>query len=136
MTAAGKEGFVLTSHNESTPTWEPLVAVNIPDISWTAPTLLNGWSNYASTWDSAGFSKVATKMLELKGLVKGGLLGQPIFILPEGSRPAKSSPHLTVGGLGIARIDVSPDGVVKVRSYQNSGTNSYVSLSDIRVTLP
>lgn len=59
--------------------------------------LLNGWMNFGPAGAEAGYVLVED-MVVLKGLVRGGSLGQPVFVLPEGVRPAEPVHLLTASG--------------------------------------
>lgn len=52
---------------------------------WITPTLLNGWSNRVAT-TPVRFRKNEFGTVEIEGAIKGGTLGVPAFILPQGYR--------------------------------------------------
>ena len=54
------------------------------------PTFNLGWKNYGGGYDVAGYCRDPMAFVHLKGLIGGGTVnaGSPIFVLPEGFRPA------------------------------------------------
>lgn len=94
-----------------------------------APTLLNSWVNSGAFFEEAGFYKDPFGRVHLKGVVKDGLLGStnPIFILPEGSRPEKLGIYPIVSNSTIGAIDIFDDGRVSLVV----GSNAFASLSGI-----
>ena len=101
-----------------------------PFSQWTAPTLSGGWENFAPV----GFRRVGD-VVELRGAIKSGALGVA-FVLPEPLwPPAKNSLFVVVAGPGVARLDVTWNGEVAVRSYAAGGTNAIVSLVGVRFSL-
>lgn len=54
--------------------------------AWIAPTLLNGWVNFASGWQVVQYRKVGDRV-EIRGMVRSGTVNQAIFTLPVGFRP-------------------------------------------------
>lgn len=97
-------------------------------VTWTEPTLLNSWVNYGSGQRDTVYSKDATGVIRVQGLVKNGTGG--IFTLPTGMRPAGTLRFFARSGLsGLALIDVEPDGTVYVVGYEGGATNSDVDLS-------
>jgi phage minor structural protein len=100
------------------------------DQGWLFPTLLNGWTNYGSGYETAGYYKDALGFIRLKGLIKGGTMGTAAFVLPAGFRPSyrKIFTVLTAGGVG--RVDVDPSGNVLIMNY-GTASNGWVSLDVI-----
>lgn len=105
---------------------------------WTTPVFQNGWSNYGSGYNVAGFFKDSLGVVHLRGLVKNaGIAAIPreqpngvIFTLPEGYRPAGRELHPSITGpdwAGPARIDILTDGKVMV----TFGHGSWVALDGI-----
>jgi hypothetical protein len=94
---------------------------------WITPGFAGTWTNYGSGWQACQYRKVGDRVY-LRGLVAGGVINNPIFILPVGFRPpatvifsSETNPNAH------ARIDVQSDGsVVPV-----FGSNTYVSISGI-----
>lgn len=130
QTRWGNLGFTSVS---STPTAPATVLIQ-RGIGFTGifatPTFLNSWVNYDSVHESAGFTMRAGSIVELKGVIKDGLIN--VFTgfcmnLPEGYRPALRS-VFGVGANGdIGRIDVFPDGNVLV----HNGSTTQMSLHGI-----
>jgi hypothetical protein len=89
-------------------------------MPWITPTLLNGWVNYATDWNSAGYYKDEFGNVHLTGFIKSGTVAVEtvIFTLPAGYRP-KTKIYLSTSSndsnyKGCA-IGVYPDGKVVCR---------------------
>jgi len=93
--------------------------------------LKNGWTNYGSTYPSAGYTKAADGVVMLKGLIGGGSTTQSSVIanLPAGYRPKERQIFDSVSNGGFARLDVWPTGEVVVNAVSS---NVWLSLSDIK----
>ncbi|HEY9598504.1 MAG TPA: hypothetical protein V6D33_12620 [Cyanophyceae cyanobacterium] len=94
-------------------------------------TLLNAWANYGSGMESVQYFKTPAGIVHVKGVAKSGTIGQSIFTLPSGYRPAGTYPFLCHSNNGVAdvmsEVQVRSDGsVVPV-----SGSNIRLSLSGI-----
>lgn len=97
----------------------------IADSAWTAPTLLNGWSNYGGTFAPAGH-RLTWKRVYLRGSIAGGAtaVGTSIFNLPAGSRPSHDRVFSCVQYTGAAesmfRLVVKTDGSVLISGVTTS----------------
>lgn len=60
---------------------------DVAQAVWTAPTLLNSWTNFGGVHATAGYMKDTTGAIWVKGLVTGGATGTVVFTLPAGYRP-------------------------------------------------
>jgi hypothetical protein len=90
--------------------------------------LLNGWVAWGNPYSTAAYMMDALGFVHLRGLVRSGRLGQPIFQLPPGLRPRFQHLHCkSHAAEGSGRIDISVDGVV----FASNGNNEWVSLDDI-----
>ncbi|MCP4710447.1 MAG: hypothetical protein GY869_17630 [Planctomycetes bacterium] len=56
--------------------------------SWQTPAFQNSWINYGSGYNPAQYFKDSMGIVHLRGLVKNVTLGQTVFTLPAGYRPA------------------------------------------------
>ena len=86
-----------------------------PVEPWTAPVLLNGWSNYDTGYYSqVGFFKDLSGVVHIRGLAKRiDNSASTIFILPAGYRPAYRGIYIVGSAPGsFRRVDVEPDGTV------------------------
>ena len=95
-----------------------------------APAFQNGWTNYGSVFNTAGYFKDSMGIVHLKGLVRGGTIGinRAIFTLPAGYRPEKEELHPVITSeTAMGRLDIETDG--KVVAYQ--GSPSWYSLDGI-----
>lgn len=93
------------------------------------PTLLNSWTNYGSTYRSAGYWKDIQGQVHLVGMVAGGTpgSGSVVFTLPEGYRPSKDEIFVSVGNAAFAEIIVRSSGNVIIVV----GSGTWTSLSGI-----
>jgi len=94
------------------------------------PTLLNGWVNYGSGYESATYWKDKCDVVHISGFIKSGSTtdGTVIFNLPEGYRPRASEEFITVSLNVICVIDIYATGNVAIRTGANGG---WLSLSGI-----
>lgn len=99
--------------------------------SWTAPTLQNGWVNYGGNYSTAGYRKLSSGQVELKGLVRDGTTSfdTVIFTLPVGYRPMAQRLCPSVANNNIGRVDVKPNGDVIV-GYM--GAAGWLTLEGVR----
>ncbi len=95
-------------------------------------TLVNSWTNYPAYGTASYIYNPATKVVDVTGLVRSGVIGSVIAALPARFSPTTSTVHASIGTANdIARLDVNSTGDIK----HISGGNAYVSLDNIRVTL-
>ncbi|WII36382.1 hypothetical protein [Paenibacillus thiaminolyticus] len=103
---------------------------DVASPQWIAPILLNGWVNYYS-YSPVGYYKNEEGIVRIRGLVKSGANGVPIFNLPIGYRPRYLSEHSTVtknnAGILLGNLEIGPIGTV----IPYSGGNEFVSLDGI-----
>ena len=98
---------------------------------WTAPTLLNSWVNYSGVHNPAGYFRDSFGIVHLRGLLKDGIIDQPMFVLPTGYRPGYKEILRTAsfsGGadvLGRANIETNGSVIPAV------GGNTWFSLDGI-----
>lgn len=91
-------------------------------------TLQNGWTNYGSGYETAGYYKTNSNVVHLKGLIKGGSITSAtvIFNLPSGYRPANKKIFSTfsVGesnNNAPCTIEIRPNGdVIVSQNVQNN----------------
>ncbi len=80
--------------------------------AWKAPTFKNGWKNYSSTYNPAGYFKDSMGIVHLRGLVKDGNSGV-IFTLPAGYRPGYRELNAVFTNPNeVGRLDVMANGEV------------------------
>jgi hypothetical protein len=99
-----------------------------PPPKFAAPSMLNGWINFGDLPSRpAQFCKDALGWVHLAGVVKGGTIGLPIFVLPVGFRPA-----------GLRSFPASSPAIGEVVVYSTGevaaiapATNGYVYLDSI-----
>lgn len=92
-----------------------------------APTLLNSWVNFGGGFNDAGYLKDFSGTVHLRGLVKNGVIGNAIFQLPAGYRPANEELQITISNGALGRVDIYPSGDVGA----TSGSNAWFSLDGI-----
>jgi hypothetical protein len=101
---------------------------SITQQAWTAPPLLNGWVNYGSGYNDAGYFKDSFDIVHLRGLVKSGQAQKAIFSLPNGYRPARRELHAACTNPdAIGRIDILTNGDI----IMQDGNNGWISLDGI-----
>lgn len=130
----GQEGTAARQHLLDTP-WVhgPTVRDLDGDSAWTDATLLNLWVAYGAPYANPGYRKAGSREVRLRGMVKNGTLGSPIFTLPAGYRPgAQILVPTMLGGNnpGLATITTGGD----VTAFQGAGpvgTNAFVALDHI-----
>jgi len=109
---AGIKNTVYQSTNTNG-TWTPFYqfAINTP-LNWVASTLVNGWTNYLSTF--VGYSQDSTGLVSLAGYVAGGsnATSTIIYTLPVGMRPHANADFSVPMSGGVGRVSVSPNGGV------------------------
>jgi len=97
--------------------------------AWTAPTLLNSWVDYSSTFNATSYTKDSMGFVHIKGLVKSGTPGSTsvIFTLPAGYRPLETMILANVSNNALGQIRISEDGDV----IAHAGSGSWFSLDGI-----
>jgi len=102
--------------------------------AWISPTFVNGWINYSSSYQPAGYYKDSQGIIHLRGLISSGTSGTgiQIFNLPRGYRPKKAI-LFNIGtsngtALVAATLEIATDGVVYLGF---GGGNTWLSLENI-----
>lgn len=99
------------------------------DEAYTDASYLNSWVSYnTTTHNKAGYYKTTTGVVRLQGVVKSGTIGQPIFTLPTGYRPAKTLLFTVPSNGAFGVLEIQTDGDV----IATTGNNTYVSLEGIQ----
>jgi Tfp pilus assembly protein PilE len=101
-------------------------SVTIP--LWATPVLRNNWSDFGSGFSTAGYTKTSNGLVVMKGLIKGGTVGQPVATLPVGYRPSQNYRFEGVSNSASALIDIYINGDV----YFSLGNSAWASLDNIR----
>jgi hypothetical protein len=97
-------------------------------LSWTAPTLKNGWVNSATTGaPPIGYTKLANGLVRIRGLGASGTLGQPAFTLPAGLRPKYQLLFDRMSNNAFGRLDVRTNGDV----VPQAGSNAWFSFDTL-----
>ena len=94
---------------------------------WNAPTLLNSWVNKGSPVNPTGYWKDPFGVVHLRGVVKSGTVGQAIFTLPIGYRPANDELYAVVSNDVFGSCNVTSAG--NVVAY--TGSNVYFCMDGI-----
>lgn len=92
--------------------------------AFVAPTLLNSWVNFGGAFNVAGYYKDPFGIVHLRGLVKSGVVGSPIFTLPAGYRPTATEIFATDSNAALGQISVNSSGDVTL----GFGSNVYASI--------
>lgn len=118
------------------------VFLTVPAPTWHAigdtgePAFSNNWQNYGGGFNSAGFRMLPTGRVRLRGLVQrsvgGAVLGEAMFTLPSGARPAvvygyRCASDNGAGGYSDTTVYVQTTGAV---TWQ-AGYVDFVFLDDI-----
>ena len=98
-----------------------------PDTSWRTLAYVNSWADYGAPFGPAGYRKLSSGLVVLKGLVQGGTAAG-IATLPAGYRPGhqglfsmQTSPNV------VCRIDIQTDGAI----LNYGGSPGWISLNGI-----
>lgn len=97
--------------------------INTP-LTWTYPTLTNGWVNYSGSDIKASYAKDQFGIVHIRGLIKAGVMtsGTTLFTLPSGFRPSgyiratnvagsassRGTGYLVIDAIGNVSIDSMP----------------------------
>ena len=95
---------------------------------WKTPTLLNGWTNFGGVYETVGYMKDEFGFVHLRGMIKGGTVGQNAFMLPEGYKPLKSQYHMCISADIVRTLNVQNNGGVFISSAASS---NWVTLNGI-----
>lgn len=68
---------------------------------------LNGWAPFGGIYNTPGYWKDALGVVHLRGLMAGGVVGSPAFVLPAGYRPTATEliGVASNGAFGVLGID-------------------------------
>jgi type II secretory pathway pseudopilin PulG len=92
------------------------------------PAFQNSWTNYSTTFNSAGFRMTNSGVVTLKGLIKNGT-DNIIATLPEGYRPSQNLLFGVSSNANVsARVDIGADGNI----YRITGSPTWLSLENIQ----
>ena len=87
--------------------------------TFTPVTFANGWVNYGSSWQGAGFTLDGAGRVELTGLIKSGTTTATMFTLPSGYRPPEYTHFLNDNGNNPAHFSVDSTGNAIAKGYSN-----------------
>ena len=97
--------------------------------AWTAPTLAGAWVNFGGVYLAAGYFKDSNGVVRLRGMVKSGVVGTNIFVLPAGYRPSASLriPVDSNSAYGLVTVDSSGNvvSVIGNNAWFDLGTVSF-----------
>ena len=89
----------------------------VGDAAWIAPTLLNGWVDFAGGFAAAGYRKTG-RVVYIQGFIKSGTttINTVLFTLPTGYRPADELVFTTLTSPNaLMRLDVLANGDVVLK---------------------
>lgn len=96
------------------------------DTGWQTPTLLSGWQHYGSIYPPARYRR-RDGIVNLRGLIRSGTIGQRIMTLPAGYRPPYELIFSVASNNAYGEVRVATNGdVVPV-----IGNNGWVSLDGL-----
>jgi len=99
----------------------------VPDAAWTPFAYVNSWADYGVPFGPAGYRKLSSRLVVLKGLVQGGTAAV-IATLPAGYRPGHQGLFNMQTNPNVAcRIDISTAGVIN----HIGGSAGWISLNGI-----
>jgi hypothetical protein len=87
----------------------------------------NSWENYGSH-SFCAYYKDPLGNVHLKGLVRNGTLGMPVFTLPVGYRPTTRGIFIVMSQSGTGRLNIDDDGSVEPSS---PSVSAWVSLDGV-----
>ena len=97
------------------------------EIGTTDDPFLNSWVNFASGNATAAYRKDGEGTVHIKGLVKSGTIGQPIFTLPVGFRPLLDHNIATISNEAVGRLEIEADGDVVPAIGDNTFFSIHIS---------
>ena len=95
---------------------------------WTAPTLINGWTDFGGVYETIGYMKDEFGFVHIRGMVKGGSVGEILFTLPEGYRPLKHQYHPCFSLDVLRTLTIRGNGAVFIPA---AASNVWVALNGI-----
>ncbi len=126
-------GKVLTSDASGNASWQ--TGVTATQEAWNNVTFQNGWGNFGSGFNNAGYYKDDFGVVHLHGLVSGGTVSTGptgvIFTLPAGYRPVNTEVLSTTSTSGTPLVDavvyINSAGEVKA----SQGANAWFTLDGL-----
>ncbi|MBW4572736.1 MAG: hypothetical protein KME31_33610 [Tolypothrix carrinoi HA7290-LM1] len=94
-----------------------------PD-AWQNLTLASGWTLYGTGYTKPQCRKIIGSLIEVKGVIKKTsalVTNEIITTLPAGYTPTEIILLTTWASGGTSRIQVNPDGVIRLASGNNGG---------------
>lgn len=96
--------------------------------NWITPTFLNSWVSDATR--ITRYRKRSDGVIEIKGWVSGGTVGQPMFTLPDGYRPPVTRGFVVWADAGYGRLYITNTGdVIPFNPATTAGLYVEVSFS-------
>lgn len=90
------------------------------------PAFQNSWVNYdATVWNPAQFRRYPNGIVQVRGLIKDGTIGNTAFTLPAGYTPPMQLLFPIVANNAFGRLDIYPNGAVA----PSIGVNSFVGVN-------
>lgn len=90
---------------------EDWLNTNVTRTPWTAPTLLNTWANLGGAWQVAQFRR-SMDMVQLRGVIAGGVIGTVALTLPAGFRPRADVAFPTTSNGAFGSMTIATNGNV------------------------
>jgi hypothetical protein len=129
-----KQAFEVLSGQRGNPDYRAVLLPELTalgadtDTGWSSFAYVNSWADYPPPFSPAGYRKLSSGLVVLRGLVQGGTAAS-IATLPVGYRPgvqllfgAQTSPNNV-----LCRVDIETGGVIS----HTGGNNNWISLNGI-----
>jgi hypothetical protein len=112
--------------------------VAVDSAAWLPITLTAPWVAYLTpTWVTAMVMRTVDGIVKLRGVIKSGSVGSIVGTLPAGYRPHVRRAFYCWAACpseGVGRIDITPDGVMRLTSFNGSTAavaSSFLSLGEV-----
>lgn len=98
----------------------------LPVVPWIPVTFQNNWVNFGGTYQVAQYRKIGDSV-QLRGVVKSGTVGQPMFTLPAGfTNPTNGNLQVAVPANSVyGLLEILTNGIVQL----TTGSNAAVSIN-------
>lgn len=102
--------------------------------SWAGLSYATNWGNYGSGFHDGSYCKDALGFVHLRGLIRKtttGTLGETMFTLPSGYRPAKPMGITLTANNRWARLDIRDNGIGWIQAADDADWWTFIFLDNI-----